>query len=233
MSSRSCLRVGLEVAGVAGVVRVAVAAVLLADGSGFAQQRAVQEHLRRAQRQEVVAEAAGDAQVQAGRCGTVRRMLPVERMQHVQDRHQLGAGMQPAVGRRPLVGGQLHRAVADPAAADPGLGKAGDALRRRSSGWPGPARLRSSATEYGRISCWISCWAVSWTSPVGRPAPSRTITPPSGSGNDAGSAPASRSAAVLTTAMCPELCRMNSGRLPGDPVQHGDVREARRRAAAG
>ena len=129
------LRFGLEIAGVAGVVRPAVAAVVLADRSRFAQQGAVQEHLRRAQRQEFVAKAAGDAQVEAGSC-RVRRVLAVQGVQHVKDRHQLRPGVEPARGRCPLVGGQFHRAVADPAAADPRLGEAGDAFRGVVAGGP-------------------------------------------------------------------------------------------------
>ena len=129
------VRFGLEIAGVAGVVRPAVAAVVLADRSRFAQQGAVQEHLRRAQRQEFAAKAAGDAQVQAGSC-RVRRVLAAQGVQHVKDGHQLRPGMEPARRRCPLVGGQLHRAVADPAAADPRLGKTRDAFRGVVAGGP-------------------------------------------------------------------------------------------------
>ncbi|CAH0304835.1 hypothetical protein SRABI128_04299 [Microbacterium sp. Bi128] len=63
-------------------------------------------------------------------------MLSTERVKHIEDGHQLRPGVEPARGCRPLVGGQLHGAVADPAAADPGLGEARDALRGVVGGSP-------------------------------------------------------------------------------------------------
>ena len=133
--------VGLEIPRVARVVRVAVAAVLRTDGRGFAQQRAVQEHLGRPEGQVVVSEPARHAQVQAhgfrpGCAGTRACAVSVKRVEHVEDRHELGSGVQPASGRCALVGGQFNGAVADPAAADARLREAGDAFGRVVPGGP-------------------------------------------------------------------------------------------------
>ena len=145
------------------------------------------------------------------------RAVAVERVEHVQDRHQLGPGMQPPRAAQPAGRRPFHGAVADPAAADPGLGEAGDAFGSVVPGGPVQRRRWPRRNTAGSA-------PGSAAAPSPGPAPwagrrLATIMPPSGSGNDAASAPASRSVAVLTTAIWPELCRRYSGRSPGDPVQ--------------
>lgn len=118
------LGIALEVSGGGGVV--GAAAERFGDGGGAAEQRAVEEDLDGAQREPVVAEAGAHAEVEAEGDGVVG--VRGERVQHVGGGHHLGPGVQRAAVAGELVGGELHRAVPDPAAADAGLGEARDAL---------------------------------------------------------------------------------------------------------
>src|ERR1700748_2022545 len=82
--------------------------------------------MSRAEPEQVVAEPGADAQVEA--CHQVVIGVRAERMQHLAGRHQLDPDAQLALVPGCGVGGQLGRAVRDPAAADAGFGAAGGAL---------------------------------------------------------------------------------------------------------
>ena len=63
--------------------------------------------------------------------------MRAERVQHLAGRHQLDPDAEPALVPGGGVGGELGRAVRDPAAADAGLGAAGDAFLQVLRGGPG------------------------------------------------------------------------------------------------
>ena len=139
--------VGLQVAAPGARVGVPVGPrVGVMDGGGAADQGTVGEDLHGADPEPLVAEPGPDTQVQA----QVQAVVGVraQGVQHLGGHHQLDPDAQPALIPDGLVGGQLDRAVADPAAADARLGAAGDALDRYTSAARAMASA-SSASGYG------------------------------------------------------------------------------------
>ena len=118
-------RVGLQVAA-ALPAPCPVAVVRVVQGGGPPDQGSVGEDLHRAEPEPVVAEAGLDAQVQPGHQAVAG--VRAEGVQDLAGRHQLDPDPEPALVPGRLVGGELGRAVRDPAAADAGLGAAGDAF---------------------------------------------------------------------------------------------------------